>query len=75
MRGEDSLLSSISIAEREEGPGGISIVIRCEEKLSDHNMTQRRWEKRSDRPPTVGYSPIPVVASEKRMALDAGSSA
>src|ERR1700678_1391594 len=50
IRGEDSLLSSISIAEREEGLDGISWVIRCEEPLSGSNMAQRRRENRSDRP-------------------------
>ena len=36
MRGEDNLASSISIAEREEGPEGIADVIRCEEPLFGH---------------------------------------
>ena len=32
IRGEDSLFSSISIAEREEGPEGIDGVIRCKKR-------------------------------------------
>src|SRR5512141_1094646 len=45
IRGEDSLLSSISIAEREEGPGGIAGVIRCEGPRAGLNMAQRSREK------------------------------
>src|SRR4030081_3118124 len=45
IRGEDSLLSSISIAEREEGTGGIAGVIRCEGPLTKLNMAQRGREK------------------------------
>jgi hypothetical protein len=41
IRGEDSFASSISIAEREEGPEGIAGVIRCEEAVSGVNMAQR----------------------------------
>src|ERR1700716_2850608 len=36
IRGEESLFSSISIAEREEGPAGIADVFRCEEPISGH---------------------------------------
>src|SRR5882757_4026274 len=36
IRGEDSLVSSISIAEREEEPEAIDDVIRCEEPISGH---------------------------------------
>src|SRR5712692_1609092 len=50
IRGEDNLLSSISIAEREEGPEGIAGVIRCEKPLSGTNMAQRPREKRSESP-------------------------
>src|SRR5216683_1387997 len=46
IRGEDSLASSISIAEREEEPEGIDDVIRCEEPISGTNMAQRCREKR-----------------------------
>jgi hypothetical protein len=37
--------SSISIAEREEGPEGITDVIRCEEPISGTNMAQRARER------------------------------
>jgi hypothetical protein len=40
------LVSSISIAEREEEPEGIDDVIRCEEPISGTNMAQRCREKR-----------------------------
>jgi hypothetical protein len=50
IRGEDSFASSISIAEREEGPEGIADVIRCEEAVSGINMAQRGGEKSSDTP-------------------------
>src|SRR5476651_3689 len=46
IRGEDSLFSSISIAGREAGLGGITDVIRCEEAVSGINMAQRGREKR-----------------------------
>src|SRR5260370_30467086 len=47
IRGEDSLVSSISIAEREEEPEGIDDVIRCEQPISGtNNMAQRRREQR-----------------------------
>src|SRR5258708_36070197 len=46
IRGEDSLVSSISIAERDGEPEGIDDVIRCEEPISGTNMAQRRREKR-----------------------------
>src|SRR5258708_34378722 len=45
IRGEDSLVSSISIAEREGEPEGIDDV-RCEEPISGTNMAQRGREKR-----------------------------
>src|SRR5476649_2886423 len=45
IRGEDSLFSSISIAEREEGPAGIADVIRCWKPISGTNMAQRAREK------------------------------
>jgi hypothetical protein len=41
IRGEDSFVSSISIAEREGEPAGITDVIRCEEPISGTNMAQR----------------------------------
>src|SRR6478752_3433315 len=41
IRGEDSLLSSISIAEREEGPVAMPVIIRCEGPLENLNMAQR----------------------------------
>src|SRR5664279_5415288 len=47
IRGEDSLLSSISISEREEDPEGIAGVIRCEKPRVAANMAQRAREKRS----------------------------
>ena len=45
IRGEDSLFSSVSIAEREEGPEAIG-VIRWEGTVSGTNMAQRGREKR-----------------------------
>ena len=42
IRGEDSLLSSISMSEREEWPEGIAGVIRCESRRWGTNMAQRR---------------------------------
>src|SRR5260370_35178457 len=45
IRGADSLVSSISIAEREEEPEGIDDVIRCEEPISGASMPQRCREK------------------------------
>jgi hypothetical protein len=50
IRGEDSLGSSISIAERGAGLDGIADVIRCEEPVSGTNMAQPSREKRSDTP-------------------------
>jgi hypothetical protein len=47
IRGEDNLLSSISISEREGEPEGIAGVIRCEKPRVDANMAQRAREKRS----------------------------
>ena len=50
IRGEDSLLSSISISERAEGPEGIAGVIRCEKPFfGSANMAQRGREKRSEK--------------------------
>src|SRR5258706_13295069 len=46
IRGEDSLVSSISIAEREEEPEGMDDVIRCEESIPGTNMAQRCREKK-----------------------------
>src|ERR1700712_5391258 len=47
IRGEDSLLSSISIAEREEGAVAIGLVATCREgNIFGHNMAQRGREKR-----------------------------
>src|SRR5215212_9318126 len=43
--GEDSLLSSISISEREEGPEGIGGCIRYEKPSWGTNMAQRAGEK------------------------------
>jgi hypothetical protein len=40
------LVSSISIAEREGEPEGISDVIRCGQPISGTNMAQRASEKR-----------------------------
>src|SRR5215204_1147162 len=45
IRGEDSLLSSISISEREEGPEGICGCIRYEKPSWGTNMAQRAGEK------------------------------
>ena len=46
MRGEDNLASSISIAEREEGPEGIADFIRCEEPFFEpHYGTASLREK------------------------------
>ena len=45
IRGEDNLVSSISISEREEGPEGIAGVIRYEKPRSGTNMAQRAGEK------------------------------
>src|SRR3954470_3012995 len=47
IRGEDSLLSSISIAEREEGPDAIGLIATCwEGTFVGINMAQRCREKR-----------------------------
>src|SRR4051794_27883344 len=46
IRGEDNLLSSISISER-GGPEGIAGVFRCEKPRVVANMAQRAREKRS----------------------------
>src|ERR1700687_5124205 len=51
MRGEDSLLSSISIAEREGEPEGIADVIRCEEPFSDHQYGTAVPGKKASRGP------------------------
>src|SRR5262249_29441537 len=44
IRGDDSLVSSISIAERDEGPGGILVSIGAKTGLI-LTMAQRRREK------------------------------
>ena len=45
IRGEDSLVSSISIAEREEGPEGIAGVIRCGNRLGRQYGTAAAGKK------------------------------
>ena len=50
IRGDDNLVSSISISERAEGLVGIAGVIRCEKPRWEANMAQRGREKRSDTP-------------------------
>ena len=50
IRGEDNLVSSISIAEREEGPDGIAGVIRCEEPFRARQYGTAGQRKKLDRP-------------------------
>src|SRR3954454_10556873 len=50
IRGEDNLLSSISISEREEGPEGIEGCIRCEKRRWG-NQYGTAWQREKLRSP------------------------
>ena len=63
IRGEESLLNSISIAEREEGPG-IADVIRCGERLFAHQYGTAGPRKK------IRYAPIRGVQGNLRLKPD-----